>query len=304
MNLLVVNYHYYGKQKYNGGIYPISPEFFSNQIAVISKTHRFISQSELINYIEQQDFPNGDYCLITFDDGLKQQMDAFKYLVKNNIPAVFYLPVQPLVEKNVLSVHKLHFIRANIDDEKLLTKLKNNTTYQYDALDKANANIQYKYDNDLAREIKYQLNFKINQQEKQKFINTTFNEIYPDEMLFSENFYMNEFDIQELSSSGMLGSHGYEHVPLSQYKDADQDIMKSIEYLTKLTGRQIQSFSYPYGSRSAVDESIAVKLENTSIRFALTMWRGINDFNKPFNPMLLNRVDTNDAPGGKINSIN
>lgn len=301
MNLLVVNYHYYGEQKYNGGIYPTSPEFFSNQIAIISKTHKFISQSELINYIENQEFPDGNYCLITFDDGLKQQMDAFKYLIKNNIPAIFYIPVQPLVEKNVLDVHKLHFIRANMDDKQLLTKLKNSTLYQYDAQDIANAKDQYKYDDELAREVKYQLNFKINKKEKQNFINSTFQEIYPNEALFSENFYMNEVDIQKLSASGMLGSHGYAHVPLAQYIEANQDIIQSIDYLTQLADQPIQSFSYPYGSKAAVNESIATKLVNTSIRFALTMWRGINDLNKPFNPMLLNRMDTNDAPGGKNN---
>jgi peptidoglycan/xylan/chitin deacetylase (PgdA/CDA1 family) len=113
---------------------------------------------------------------------------------------------------------------------------------------------------------------------------------------------MNEHDIMQISKSNMLGSHGHAHIPLAQITNPKDDMLKSINYLEQLTNKPIVSFSYPYGSKAAINENVATILENTSIRFALTMWRGINDFNESLNPMLLKRVDTNDAPGGK-NSI-
>ncbi len=299
MKLLIVNFHYYSDQQFQSGIYPVTPAFFAKQIDILSQHYSFISQVQLAQYIENKEYPDGNYCLLTFDDGLKQQMDAFRYLVQQNIPAVFYVPVKPLIEKKVLEVHKLHLVRAKIDDKKLLDMLTSNTNYQYDVEDATKAKEQYKYDDDLAREVKYQLNFKLNPSDKELFISNAFQEIYPDEAAFSDTFYMSEQDIIEIATWDMLGSHGYAHIPLAQAENPYDDIHQSIHYLSELTGQAIKSFSYPYGSKAAVNEAVAAHLENSSIRFALTMWRGTNDFTQAINPFLLQRVDTNDAPGGK-----
>lgn len=304
MKLLIVNFHYYGDEKFNAGIYPITPNFFQRQLKAIAKEYTFIRQIELAKYIQESKFPEGNYCLLTFDDGLKQQMQVYQWLVENNIPAVFYVPTRPILESVVLDVHKLHHVRAQMDDKALIKILKNDATYQYTSTDAQQAEGQYKYDDNLAREIKYQLNFKLSDEAKSAFINTTFSKLYPDEEKFSKNFYMNEHDIKQISKSNMLGSHGHGHIPLAQRPNPKDDMLKSINYLEQLTNTPIVSFSYPYGSKAAVNENVAVKLENTSIRFALTMWRGINDFNESINPMLLKRVDTNDAPGGKNNIVN
>ena len=101
----------------------------------------------------------------------------------------------------------------------------------------------------------------------------------------------------------MLGSHGHAHIPLAQSENSKNDILTSINFLEQLTQKPILSFSYPYGSTAAVNASTTEHFIDTNVVFALTMWRGNNDLDKPFNPLLLNRVDTNDAPGGK-NYIN
>lgn len=304
MKLLIVNFHYYGDEKFNAGIYPVTPDFFQRQLKAIAEEYTFISQIELTKYIQQNQYPEGNYCLLTFDDGLKQQMQVYHWLVENNIPAIFYVPTKPLLESIVLDVHKLHHVRAQVDDKDLIKILKKDANYQYTSTDTQQAEGQYKYDDNLAREIKFQLNFKLSAEAKSAFINTTFSKLYPDEEKFSKNFYMNEHDIKQISKSNMLGSHGHAHIPLAQSTNPKDDMLKSINYLEQLTNTPIVSFSYPYGSKAAINESVATKLENTSIRFALTMWRGINDFNESINPMLLKRVDTNDAPGGKNNIIN
>jgi peptidoglycan/xylan/chitin deacetylase (PgdA/CDA1 family) len=302
MKLLIVNFHYYGDEIFNAGIYPVTPDFFQRQLKAIAEEYTFISQIELAKYIQQNKYPEGNYCLLTFDDGLKQQMQVYHWLVENNIPAIFYVPTKPIIESVVLDVHKLHHVRAQMDDKDLIKILKNDASYQYTSADAEQAEGQYKYDDNLAREIKYQLNFNLSVEAKSTFINTTFSKLYPEEEKFSKNFYMNEHDIIQISKSNMLGSHGHAHIPLAHSTNPKDDMLRSINYLEQLTNKPIVSFSYPYGSKAAINESVAAKLENTSIRFALTMWRGINDFNESLNPMLLKRVDTNDAPGGK-NSI-
>ena len=294
MQLLIVNFHYFGIEQYKSGIYPVTPTFFENQLKVISKEYQFISQASLVKYIQEQDFPEGNYCLITFDDGLKQQMSAFNWLNDNNIPAVFYVPTLPILEGKVLDVHTLHFVRANIEDSELINLLKGESSYEYSQQDSERAANQYRYDNALAREIKYQLNFKWSSEAKDSFINNTFNKLFPDELLFSRELYMNELDIQQLAHADMLGSHGHAHIPLAQSVHAKEDMLTSIHFLEQLTHKSILSFSYPYGSSAAVNNEITEHFAGTHVAFALTMLRGINILSNEVNPYLLNRFDTKD----------
>ncbi len=299
MNLLIVNFHYYGNEQYTSGIYPVTPEFFQRQISTLAKEYTFISQVELATYIQENKYPEGNFCLITFDDGLKQQMQVYNWLLENKIPAIFYVPTKPITESIVLDVHKLHFVRASIDDTDLIKLLKKDTAYDYSIEDAKKAEGQYKYDNDLAREIKYQLNFKLNAEAKSAFINSTFSSLFPNEEKFSQDLYMSEEDIIKIAKSNMLGSHGHEHIPLAPSPKAKSDIVNSIKYLEKLTDTPVLSFSYPYGSKAAVNDEITEHFAGSNVAFALTMWRGINDFSGSINPFHLLRVDTNDAPGGK-----
>jgi hypothetical protein len=55
--------------------------------------------------------------------------------------------------------------------------------------------------------------------------------------------------------------------------------------------------SYPYGSAAAVDRPVAEAAGRLGYRVGLTMERAYN--RSLLEPLLLARVDTNDAPGGK-----
>jgi peptidoglycan/xylan/chitin deacetylase (PgdA/CDA1 family) len=76
MQLLAVNYHYFREEKYENGIYPLTKREFLNQIDELSKYYEFISQNDLIDKIKNKKYSNKKYCLLTFDDGLKEQMNA------------------------------------------------------------------------------------------------------------------------------------------------------------------------------------------------------------------------------------
>lgn len=300
MELLIVNFHYFREQVYSSGIYPISAKQFTSQLSEIGKNFEFISQFDLADCFANQKYPKGNYCLITFDDGLKEQIQAFNLLQELKIPAVYYIPVQPLVEKKVLDVHKLQLIRTKLSDEELLNQLKNRKNYCYTEDEATNAAMQYKYDNNIAREVKYQLNFKLSLQEKEVLLQKLFKQQFGDENAFAESFYMNQKELQLLASHKQIGAHGYAHVPLTTVSNANTDIKKSIDYLYNSTNQPIRSFSYPYGSKAAVNENVALLVKAHKVDFALTMWRGTNSITNQSNPYLLLRMDTNDAPGGKL----
>lgn len=306
MRLLSVMYHYFREETYPQGIYPVNKARFQHQLDILGKQYTFIGQSELIRWLTSKEFPDGNYCIITFDDGLKEQMEAFDILYRKGIPAIFYIPTQCLKRKSVLEVHKLHYIRTQLEDRdifQILDKQYNISNYPFNEQTLA---IQYRYDNILSRKLKYFINFTLNQEEKAKVINLLFKYVKEEETAYSSQLYMDEGDLKKLASNDALGAHGDTHIPLSQvdFEVAKKDVTRSVEYLEHLTQSKIKSFAYPYGGPTAVKEGLHNIFEDTTIDFAWTTSTGFNFIEQLQldRPYYLRRVDTNDAPGGKNNS--
>lgn len=304
MKLLAVNFHYYRNEKYSSGIYPVSHTQFAQQIEALSKHYTFVGQSEIHSWIINNQYPEGNYCVITFDDGLKEQMNAFNWLKANGIPAIFYVVTKPIVEQTVLPVNKLHYIRTQFSDSELLMRIENMFPDCVKNINMEAAEQQYRYDDQNSRTIKYLLNFGLEEGKKIKFLNDCFSETVDNEAAFSSKLYMSKTDLVELAKEGMLGAHGHQHLPLAQvnYETAHLDINTSINIIEDITQIPVISFAYPYGSKVAVNESLISIFSATHIKFAFTMWRGMNTSVAGIQPLLLKRIDTNDAPGGKNNS--
>lgn len=306
MRLLSVNFHYFRSVKPESGIYPLTKQEFEKQVDEISRYYKFISQQELSEKIEKQRFDNNNYCLLTFDDGLKEQNDVFDILLRKGVPGVFYVSTDPIAKHIVLDVHKLHYIRSKIKDKDLFHRLDDfcfisNYTFNLDSL-----RAQYRYDNDLASKVKFYMNFVMTKDQKNLFISELFLEMVGNESDFSKKLYMSVNDIKKLSAHGCLGSHGASHSPLAQleFESAKQDIEGSVSYLrTDIGVEGPLSISYPYGGPDAVSEKVADLCSDYGLSYGLTMFRGINEPSDFSNPFLLKRVDTNDAPGGKLRSV-
>lgn len=302
MDLLAVNFHYFRENSYPSGIYPISRKALMSQIEVLAKEYTFISPNELLSYIGNDSFPEGKYCLLTFDDGLKEQMEAFFLLEKFGIPAIFFVPTQPIEEGHVLEVHQLHHIRANRDDRflfEMLEKAFGISNWKFDAEALAT---QYRYDHELGRKVKYFLNFELDETKRRAFINQIFNELVYDAPAFARQLYMDKDDLKLLANAGALGSHGSTHQPLAKIpaEEARRDVEDSLILLEQWTGQKPSSFSYPYGGKTAVSSEAGAILKENGITLAFTMNRGINSDNDlRKNTLFLKRLDTNDAPGGK-----
>jgi len=305
MKLLIVNFHYFREETYSSGIYPVSSENLCRQVDELAKHYTFISQNELAEIITTKNYPNKSFCLITFDDGLKEQMAAFELLKEKGIPSVYYVATSAIQNHKVLNVHKLHYLRTRVADEDLYSLLDEKYAIGKVAFDMEALANQYRYDNDTARKVKYFLNFVLDEKQKEEATNLFFTSLVDDEAAFASQLYMNESDLKILAGAGALGSHGYAHIPLAtaSFETAKADIQQSISYLEDVTGMPVVSFSYPYGGKAAVNASLAPAFEGTNIKFGLTMWRGSNNNEDLNNPLFLRRIDTKDAPGGKDNSV-
>ena len=305
MNLLAVNFHYFRETTYASGIYPLSRRALEKQIDAIHRRYKFVSQAELSDWIRRQDFPTGDYCVLTLDDGLKEQMNVFDYLSGSGIPAIFYVATDPIRHQKVLPTHQLHYVRTQLDDAAIFEYLQKNTAISSYPFNEQLLENQYRYDDPLARRVKYFLNFVLTEIDKETLVRQMFRMLVIDEVAFSRALYMDEQDLRNLAKAGALGSHGSAHLPLATLTEAEaaRDITASIKYLESVGGSPVISFSYPFGGTAAVSPWLAPLLNLAGIQFAFTMKRGLNTIEQFRDPLFLHRLDTNDAPGGKKNMV-
>ena len=303
MSLLSVNYHYLREKKYKSGIYPLTKKEFLYQIDKISKFYEFISQNDLIEIIKNKNFLKKNFCILTFDDGLKEQMNALEWLNKKGIPGLFYVSTSSIQNNKVVSVHKLHYIQSVMENKEILKFINSRIDLK---IIKYPNNIDqfYRYDDIDTKKLKYLFNFILDHNITNKLIGDLFKEI-EDETQFSKKLYMDINDIKKIDNQDYLGTHCHSHLPLATLnnQEIEQDIQNSIFFLQKNCGvNKIKSISYPYGGPKAVSQKVVDISNKFRFHFGFTMIRGLNNYEDFHNPLLLKRVDTNDAPGGKLNS--
>jgi peptidoglycan/xylan/chitin deacetylase (PgdA/CDA1 family) len=305
MRLLIVNYHYIRDVKPPAGIYPLSVAEFRSQVETLGKHYEFTSQSDLLGMLDADSFPDGNFCLLTFDDSLAEQWDALDVLFRLSIPALCFATTDWIVERRPHDVHKRHYIFSQLDEKRLLDILHDRFQLGDQPLDEAVIAEQYSYDTPGMRRIKFFLNFVLSEVERRKAVDALFSQVEPDERRFTGSLYMSSEQLIALAERGMLGTHTCSHSPLATLRPADMrsEIATSKRVLEELTGNPIRSISYPYGGSTAVSQDVASTSRDEGLRLGLTMFRGINDDSDlRGNSLLLKRVDTNDAPGGKLRS--
>ncbi len=300
MHLLAVNYHYFRETKPKKGIYPLTIKEFGSQIEILAKEYDFISQEDVMK-ISSSQVSTKKKCLLTFDDGLKEQMAVFEWLKTKGIPGTFYVTTDAIMNGEVLDVHKVHFIRSVLDDESLLNELLKKFNIDIQNIDEKILQNQYRYDEPDARLLKYILNFILKPDQKKQFIDRQFFDLVGSEDDFSRELYMSKSDVKSISDVGGLGTHCASHAPLGQMSEVCSiaDIDRSIVAIEEMTGRKPVSISYPYGGVTAVPNLSDNFYLSRGLYFGLTMTRGVNRFSDINGYFNLKRVDTNDAPGGK-----
>lgn len=305
MRLLIVNFHYVRDHKPQAGIYPISTDEFRHQVEVLGKLYRFISQQELADLIVAENLPDKAYCLLTFDDGLKEQWLAIDILDKLSIPAVCFATTQPLTEGRTHDAHKMHYVYSRLEDGEVYAFLHERFRIGEYPFDDALVQQEYRYDNPIKKRIKFFINFVLDETVRHSLVDYLFTQVEPNEADYSQRLYMDAQDLSKLAAAGMLGTHTKTHRPLATLDaiSLKDEISGSRQILEDITGIQIRSISYPFGGLAAINAEVANVARSEGMLFGLTMVRGINNNEDIRGRMMLRRVDTNDAPGGKFNSL-
>lgn len=304
--LIVVNYHYLRNPEDSlfPGIHGVSTKRFNLQIENLCRNFEMLSPSD-IACRDISEFKTGKFCLITFDDGLKEQFEKGKpILEKNNVSGVFFINGENTKTKTVSLVHKIHWLRSLSEPKEFIKQV-------YNILEKARISIPVRfedfepisgqniYDSAENRYIKYLLNHLLNQEQQVSVINKLYQQTGIDESEHSDSLYFSENIIKELSSNEMLGSHGYRHDVKTQLSisELDKDILMNQELIFQITGKSPALVSYPFGGQKAVSMDIGNRHKAWGFKKGFTMERAINSGNE--NEMLLCRLDANDIPLGK-----
>lgn len=304
--IVVINYHYIRRDysQPHPGIFGVTPDGFKNQLEILSTFGNFISQQELKHRIENH-LPLNDNkleFLVTFDDGLKEQMtEAVPILDSMGIPAVFYVNTANFEKKAFSLVHQLHLLRSQISPAEFIRLIYANATFTLNDEEKSKGIAHYRYDDKETAILKYILNFKLSLDQQKQIVDLIFPTYFEDIDGLHGDFYMNAKDLRLLADKGYLGSHAHDHIPLGLYnsEEIEQQVIHSKQFLESLTGIPIYGISYPYGSREACGNGVPHIAKEAGMIYGFSTERAaIKNLN---DPLLLPRYNCNDLPGGKSN---
>jgi peptidoglycan/xylan/chitin deacetylase (PgdA/CDA1 family) len=299
--LTVANYHYI-RENFNTkypSIFGVTPTSFNKQLLLLKNEGDFIKPINIITNINDVLVSKDNYFLITFDDGLKEQFDyGLPILEELNIPAVFFANSKNFDDKKVSTVHKIHLLRSIIEPNDFLNSIENMEKINFPKSEKNKAHMIYRYDDIKSAELKYMLNFKMVFEKQELVINKLF-DTYFEESIELEKLYMNTENILTLAKRGYLGSHTHNHYPLGLLESVSIkfELAHAKLYFEKLTNSKIEMVAYPYGTEDTCTNEVATISKDVGYKMGFTTKRGINTFTE--NPLLLNRFDCNDLPGGK-----
>ena len=304
MTLLAVNHHYVSAEPRRGrAIFPTSVQALRAQVQELGRAFEFVSRDDVLAAVAGRRTLPARACLITFDDGLRSQAElGLAVLAELGVPAVFFVCGRPLRERRALSVHKIHAAREAAGEREFLALLTAEVPEQAARLDElagAAASV-YRYDTADAACVKYLLNFALPWDVREVVAERIFARVLGDEAAFCEQLYMTAEQVAALERDhAAVGAHSYAHPPLGLLDGPalHADLAASVAVLRDLTGSAPRMVSYPYGSPTAATVGVARAAASAGFEAGFTMERALND--DLTEPLLLARVDTNDAPGGR-----
>ena len=299
--LLAVNFHYVGISELPfPGIHSLEKSELKAILENLGETFDFITSDDLVNIIDNNDKIATPLCAITFDDGLLcQYTSALPVLEEMKIPATFFVSGQPYLDNKACTVHKMHWLRSHVGYDELLMNLYD----KYTSVTGKNFDIGKIKDADILRvlpnddldvgRLKYWLHYIINEKENELIVDSLFKEIVDSEKEFIEKFYMSKVMLKDINAMLMhrVGAHGYTHRPLATLSDIDviNEVNKTRDVLSDITGDSIDAFSYPHGSQTAVNKRNSEIVLKAGFKYAYTMERAFNSTLQQ--PGLLARID-------------
>jgi hypothetical protein len=221
---------------------------FEFQIDYICTNYTVIRSDEVLGLNIDGD---GNYAVLTFDDGLADHYYVAQYLKSKGVSGTFLIPRTPIVDHKMIHSHKLQFVQAEMGEASLKEEILN----QFE-------------DPDLIWDKYSQTKWKGNWWSKDMIFCTNFLRNYKsddincydltDQLLeqcfdineeeFAKDLYLTVKQIEEMANMGhVIGGHGdvSENLLLLDNMISYSDIEDSLEFIKPFADTLV--FSYPNG---------------------------------------------------------
>jgi len=249
--LTVINYHYIAESLEQSYGNCLLVDEFEVQLKYLRDNFKIISANQLTELGES------NYCLLTFDDSLKDHFNNVLPLFrKYGLNGFFSIITNTLEGRKINPTHKVHILFKNLAAKEfagLINKsLKENFSHDYRKYlidDKEKLDKRYVWDDSLTANIKYMLAVMPFEM-KEMILDNLFKECHINESEIFDKYYLNEDEIKALIAyKNDIGSHGHNHLRLSKLTKEDQgfEIKESKRILEEKFSIKISGFSYPFG---------------------------------------------------------
>lgn len=305
MLLVAVTYHYVSREHHDAprAIFPVTPEDLDRQLELLGRAFEFVSRDDIVAAVRGERSLPAAACLVTFDDGLRCQFElALPVLERRGVPAVFFVPGAPLVERRVLHVHRVHWVRERVDDALLLEMARAESAAAGASPDPqmlATADATYRYDSAEVAQVKFLFQHGLSREIRERVVERAFRDAGGEEDDVFSELYMEPGQVLELERRGALGAHALTHHSLGHMSaaDAEHELQRGAGILEAVTGVRPLVLSYPYGFPGTVTGETTRAAAASGFVAAFTTERRLN---RSFaEPLRLSRIDTNDALGGR-----
>ncbi len=301
----VVMYHYVRPLSLSR--YPdikgLESQGFYRQVNYFCENFEVLGMRDLLAVIDGSRTCERQAVVLTFDDGFIDHFhNVFPVLHDFGVQGCFYPPSLPVLEKQLLDVHRIHFILAVTQNhEDVLTRLR---IHMRDHLGASQAQLLSegastdRFDSPETVVIKHLLQRYLPKALRNEICEELFREFVSiDEKAFVEELYMNESQMRLMTANGMhIGSHTDSHEWLGSLDTQGQEheLRRSMEML-EIVGANPDhgwSLAYPSGDYNEITLDLAASL---GCQAAFTMKVGPADVS-PERRLEISRFDTNDFP--------
>ena len=301
-------YHYVGgpDPQCTGGIVPLRPEQFVQQIELLQQRYQIVRADELVEFVEDGWGPAERLCLLTFDDGTADQARvAAPLLAERGLSAVIFVLTEPLAEGRIPRTHKLHIVLGRVGDEELWdrscdwaqARLAGGLAELGEA---EQAGRMYHYETGLRGRIKYAVNFALPGERADELMDELFAKTCGCEAEWAGRWFVRPGELEGLERMGMvIASHGHGHI---LWREGGQDgwredVETAHRHLAAWLGHEPRWFSPPFGASGLSAEARAGRtgqLRGMGYRGVVLTEAGVNRV--PIDPLRLRRMDAASLP--------
>lgn len=280
----------------------VSDITFNRHLVFLKKHFNIIDAAEFSRIIEEGKIFSDSSCLITFDDGWKDNYtNAFPLLKNQEIPSLIFLSVNYIENDDLFWQETLNIYLKVFLSETDSSILEEKNLIEFIERYELNDIIDSSDENRKIQILNFINNWKFKPEKKRIEFLKSFNNILDIDITQQNkcDYFMNWDDIGNMESGNItFGSHGMNHKIVTQLSNEqlNEELSESKIELGKKLSKNVDTFSYPNGN---YDQETAKLVENLGYQFAFTTEYGFVD--KNCNLMTIPRINihedvTNNIP--------